>query len=185
MSGAAGLRPERGCAGFPAGRVKPKGGRLHSGLPSASVPALGGSVARCLRSPLCSPGPGAASSACHRPPPSTVHSHWARPLRSPRASSRSAALQLGCCPAGELPRERQGSSGRIINHPQCLVICASSCTISGSPAPRGSEGKWRQRGNNPETFLLDCAQVREGSSLGASLLDTSGFSEAYPKPIPI
>lgn len=156
-------------ASLPAGSTR----RAAGCAPACSRPPFRFSVASLSRSPLAAAQP-LGSPPARRPPPGAVHSHSARPLCSPRAASRSAAAGSSAATLpGEPPGERQGS-GRIINHPQPSVPSArwfapcapgSSCTIAGSAAPRGSEGKRKRRGNNPETFLLDCAQVREGSSL--------------------
>lgn len=166
-------------ASLPAGQRGQPEGRAAGCVPSRSL--LAASVQVPLSVAALSPRSlgrarlsWSARLATH--PPAAVHSHSARPLRPPRAAPASRSAASGSSVAalpGEPPGERQARR-RIINHPRPPVPSArwfapcapgSSCTIAGSVAPQGSEGKRKRRGNNPETFLLDCAQVREGSSL--------------------
>lgn len=160
VSGAAGLGAERGSAGFPAGR--PAGSARRASGRLCTLPA------RCWRPPFRSPLSVAALSPCSlgrarcsrsarlaTRPPAAVHSHSARPLRPPRVASASLSATGGSSVAalpGEPPGESQ-ARGRIINHPRSPVPSArwfapcapgSSCTIAGSVAPRGSEGKRKQ-----------------------------------------
>lgn len=144
------------------------------------------------RAPLCSvPGPrrwpgrpGTAGPAwlpglpgfptparCH-PPAHSLSSSRGGPPQS-RSSVRPCRRQLGAPIPPVSRRESRGRRALIINHRRgssralsdARRAPGSSCTIAGAAAPRGSQGERKRRGNNPETFVLDCAQVREGSSL--------------------
>lgn len=131
-----------GCAPSPLAAGGLRSGPLSRWLHSPRAPLAGRGVVGPLGSPPTRP-------------PAAVHSHSARPLRPPRVASASLSAAGGSSVAalpGEPPGESQ-ARGRIINHPRSPVPSArwfapcapgSSCTIAGSVAPRGSEGKRKQ-----------------------------------------
>lgn len=135
---------------------------LAAGLAVLALLALLGSPAS-----LASPRPPAATRRrTHSPAAAVVLPRAAPPCGRCRR-------QLGAPIPPVSRRESRGRRALIINHRRgssralsdARRAPGSSCTIAGAAAPRGSQGERKRRGNNPETFVLDCAQVREGSSL--------------------
>lgn len=161
MSGAAGLRPELGCAGFPDGRSVAGSARGAAGCAPAGSFAL--LLARGLRS---------SSRWLHSArAPLAVRAAARTARRPPAPAARRGALTLGAAPAsspsgscsslgrwpqsvaalpGEPPGERQ-ASGRIINHrgrpyqasarsvirAQRAGLLLHNCWLCGSAGERG------------------------------------------------
>lgn len=108
-----------------------------------------------------------------RPPGQRTHAR-AQPRHPPQSG-----LRAGCAAAGSAGRADVSARGRrrpLINQqsrprtmrsviptrPARAWLLLHNCWLCGSEGERGGE---EAKGNNPETFILDCAQAREGSSL--------------------
>lgn len=147
------------------------GGLSHRRSHFLRAAAAAASSALALRSRSARSAP--ARPPAHRP----THSHSGRLGVLPRAVLGLA----GCAAAGSTgraacPREAAGDCSLIsgvrgsyyvpcarwyLRAPRARLLLHNHW-LCGSEGERGGE---EAKGNNPETFILDCAQAREGSSL--------------------